>query len=105
MSFSLRAARAVPRVSIAARQLRAFTATSVRPLKESDIDNPSSDKEKHKQDQLSKQKDGKNHWKPELASDSEEAVAADRHEHDDHSQEGIKELQKKTEKHAEEKHK
>ena len=31
--------------------------------------------EKHKQDQLQKQKEGKGHWKPELASDSEEAVS------------------------------
>ncbi|QSZ36272.1 hypothetical protein DSL72_007398 [Monilinia vaccinii-corymbosi] len=61
--------------------------------------------ERHKQDQLAKQKEGKNHWKPELASDSEEAVAADRHEHSDHSEKGIKELQKKTQGHAEEKHK
>jgi hypothetical protein len=30
--------------------------------------------EKHKQDQLKKQKEGKGHWKPELASNSEEAV-------------------------------
>jgi hypothetical protein len=31
--------------------------------------------ERHKQDQLQKQKDGKGHWKPELASNSEEAVS------------------------------
>ncbi|RYC65273.1 hypothetical protein CHU98_g921 [Xylaria longipes] len=36
------------------------------------------DPEKHKQDLLSKHKSGKGHWKPELASDSEEAVKADR---------------------------
>lgn len=30
--------------------------------------------EKHKQDQLNKVKEGNNHWKPELASNSEEAV-------------------------------
>jgi hypothetical protein len=30
--------------------------------------------ERHKQDLLKKQKEGKGHWKPELASDSEEAV-------------------------------
>ena len=30
--------------------------------------------EEHKQDQLKKQKEGKGHWKPELASNSEEAV-------------------------------
>ena len=38
------------------------------------------DPEKHKQDLLTKQKQGKGHWKPELASDSEEAVKADRSE-------------------------
>lgn len=44
---------------------------------QSDTDNPdqASDNERHKQDQLQKQKDGKGHWKPELASDSEEAVS------------------------------
>jgi len=98
--------------SVAARpamttRVRPFTASSVRVLKESNTDRPdlAGENEKHKQDQLRKQKEGKGHWKPELASDSEEAVAADRHEHNDHSEEGIKELQKKTEKHAEEKHK
>jgi hypothetical protein len=40
------------------------------------IDNPeqNDDPEKHKQDLLKKQKEGKGHWKPELASNSEEAV-------------------------------
>ena len=33
---------------------------------------------RHKTDSLEKQKQGKGHWKPELASDSEEAVKADR---------------------------
>ncbi|KAI9744948.1 MAG: hypothetical protein M1818_001875 [Claussenomyces sp. TS43310] len=70
-----------------------------------DTDNLGEQNEKHKQDQLQKQKKGEGHWKPELASDSEEAVAADRHEHSDHSQDGIKELQRKTKDHAEEKHK
>jgi hypothetical protein len=61
--------------------------------------------EHHKQDQLKKQKEGKGEWKPELASSSEEALAADRHEHSDHSEKGLKELQEKTAKHAEEKQK
>ena len=34
--------------------------------------------EKHKRDSLENQKQGKGFWKPELASDSEEAVKADR---------------------------
>ena len=61
--------------------------------------------EKHKDDQLKKQKEGRGHWKAELASNSEEAVAADRSDHSDHSEKGIKDLQDKTAKHAEEKHK
>jgi len=46
-------------------------------LKESDRHNPdqAESNERHKQDQLQKQKEGKGHWKPELASDSEEAVS------------------------------
>jgi hypothetical protein len=34
--------------------------------------------EKHKQDSLDKQRKGQGQWKPELASDSEEAIKADR---------------------------
>ncbi|PNY25620.1 Uncharacterized protein TCAP_04443, partial [Tolypocladium capitatum] len=36
------------------------------------------DLDRHKQDSLAKQRRGAGHWKPELASDSEEAVRADR---------------------------
>jgi hypothetical protein len=39
-----------------------------------DIDDQGTANEHHKQDQLKKQKEGKGHWKPELASNSEEAV-------------------------------
>ena len=39
--------------------------------------------ETHKQDQLRRQKEGRNFWKPELASESEANVAADRREHRD----------------------
>lgn len=39
-----------------------------------DSSESAAENEKHKQDQLSKSKDGNNHWKPELASNSEEAV-------------------------------
>ncbi|KAF7858829.1 hypothetical protein EAF04_008871 [Stromatinia cepivora] len=107
MSFFLRQSiRAARPVSIAVPARRTFANSSVRALKESNKDTPetAAEYEKHKQDQLTKQKEGKNHWQAELASNSEEAVAADRHEHSDHSPEGIKELQKKTERHAEEKH-
>jgi len=77
--------------------------SSVRALKEDDrhTEDQAENNEKHKQDNLKKQKEGKGHWKPELASNSEEAVAADR-QAGDHT---LDELQKKTAKHAEEKHK
>lgn len=74
-------------------------------MKKTDDPAQADNNEKHKQDSISKSKEGKGHWKPELASDSEEAVAADRHEHADHSDAGLKGLQEKTKKHAEEKHK
>jgi len=76
----------------------------VRALKEGDRDSPdlAEQNEKHKQDQLKKQKEGKGHWKPELASNSEESVAADRSHKDGES---IDDLQKKTADHAEKKHK
>jgi len=72
-------------------------------LKENDRDTPdlAEQNERHKQDQLQKQKEGKGHWKPELASNSEESVAADR----SHKGESIEELQEKTVDHAEKKHK
>ncbi|KAK2607718.1 hypothetical protein N8I77_006379 [Diaporthe amygdali] len=77
---------------------RSFAVSSVNRIKESSGD--VKDYEKHKQDSLSKQKDGKGHWKPELASDGEEAVKADRTPHED-----ISKLQERTKKHAEEKSK
>lgn len=82
---------------------KGFMSSSVRALKETDNHNPDVAKnyEHHKQDQLKKQKEGKGHWKPELASDSEEAINADRH----HKGESMEELQHKTAKHAEEKQK
>lgn len=55
----------------------------------------STTQEKHKQDLLSKQKAGKGEWKRELASDSEEAVRAER------DPAGIEELQKRTKDEAE----
>ncbi|KAK0673440.1 hypothetical protein QBC41DRAFT_311527 [Cercophora samala] len=56
----------------------------------------------HKQDSLSKQKSGKGHWKPELASNSEEAIKADRNASSPTSSSSIKDLQEKTKKAAEE---
>ncbi|KAL8902711.1 MAG: hypothetical protein Q9207_004443 [Kuettlingeria erythrocarpa] len=51
--------------------------------------------EKHKDDQLKKQQDGKGHWKKELASNSESAVKADRDEVPD-VDEDISKLQEQT---------
>ncbi|KAI2617430.1 hypothetical protein GGR54DRAFT_206939 [Hypoxylon sp. NC1633] len=79
---------------------RTFTSSSASlSYKESNHGSESHDAEKHKQDLLTKQKAGKGHWKPELASDSEEAVKADRH-HD--SKEDISALQERTKASAEE---
>ncbi|GAO14925.1 hypothetical protein UVI_02007630 [Ustilaginoidea virens] len=55
------------------------------------------DYEKHKKDSLDKQKKGSGHWKPELASDSEEAVRADRS-----SEEDVAAMQERTKRAAEE---
>ncbi|RFU31386.1 hypothetical protein B7463_g4946, partial [Scytalidium lignicola] len=89
---------------------RTFIASNIRALKESDRDtnDKAIDYDKHKQDLLKKQKEGKGHWKSELGSNSEEAVKADRSHvggKDGHSQEAIKELQNRTAGHAEKKHK
>jgi hypothetical protein len=61
---------------LAASPARTFTISSVRALKETDRDSPdlAEKNEMHKQDSTQKAKAGKGHWKPELASDSEEAV-------------------------------
>ncbi|KAB2577494.1 putative mitochondrial carrier protein pet8 protein [Lasiodiplodia theobromae] len=58
--------------------------------------------EEHKQDLLKKSKEGKGHWKDELASDSESIIKADRGEIEA-SQETIEKLQKETEKLAQKK--
>ncbi|CCF47541.1 hypothetical protein CH063_04194 [Colletotrichum higginsianum] len=81
---------------------RGFSISTTRTagLKESSGHADSETHEKHKQDSLSKQKQGKGHWKSELASDSEEAIRADRTEAAD-----PKTLQEKTKGHAEEKNK
>ncbi|KAL1879108.1 hypothetical protein VTK73DRAFT_7332 [Phialemonium thermophilum] len=58
---------------------RSFSVSSSFALKESMSKDPKPEEfDKHKQDSLSKQKQGKGHWKPELASESEESVKADR---------------------------
>ncbi|KAK1639352.1 hypothetical protein BDP81DRAFT_420814 [Colletotrichum phormii] len=70
---------------------RGISTTRTQGLKESSGHTDGETHEKHKQDSLSKQKQGKGHWKPELASDSEEAIKADRDESID-----PKKLQEKT---------
>lgn len=62
------------------------------PCTETDVDY-----DKHKRDSLAKQKQGSGHWKPELASDSEAAIRADRSGPED-----LKELQERTKHSAEE---
>ncbi|KAH7388686.1 hypothetical protein BKA66DRAFT_460504 [Pyrenochaeta sp. MPI-SDFR-AT-0127] len=54
--------------------------------------------ERKKQDNLSKQKEGKGHWEEGLASDSESAVKADRSETGTNTQEQIKKLQEEAKK-------
>lgn len=62
--------------------------------------------EKHKQDSLKKAKSGKGHWKPELASNSEESIKADRAaawgESTESREEHIRRLQERTKAAAEE---
>ncbi|KAI1201569.1 hypothetical protein F5X97DRAFT_25176 [Nemania serpens] len=79
LSTTLRpAARAAAsRQPIPAMTQRSFTSSTLA-LKHKESMGEGYDPEKHKQDGLSKQKSGKGHWKPELASDSEEAIKADR---------------------------
>jgi len=57
-----------------------------------DAQGRSDEVEHHKQDQLQKQKEGKGHWKDELASNSESIIKADRGEVEA-SDETIKKLQ------------
>ncbi|KAF2145649.1 uncharacterized protein K452DRAFT_284012 [Aplosporella prunicola CBS 121167] len=90
----------VARPAVFSAQRRGFQASALRPVgKESALhhDARGEEAEAHKQDQLKKQKQGKGHWKDELASDSESIVKADRGEVEA-SESTIKELQKETEK-------
>lgn len=75
-------------------------------LKESSHKDPDPEaSHRHKQDSLSKQSQGKGHWKPELASDSEESVKADRTTTEGSDQASMKRLQERTKQAAEEKSK
>jgi len=100
-SFLRASSLAVARPALRAPRARAFSTFPRRGLKESDLGNPdrATQSEIAKQDTLKKQKEGKGHWKPELASESEEAVAADRHT-TGKTKESLEELQKRTVQHA-----
>lgn len=60
------------------------------------------DFDRHKQDSLAKQKKGEGHWKPELASVSEEVVKADRMGPREAGEAAMKRLQDQTKQSAEE---
>ncbi|KAK6955022.1 hypothetical protein Daesc_002652 [Daldinia eschscholtzii] len=99
MLFRSAATFATGRQAVVAQ--RTFTTSTANlAYKESSQGSESHDPEKHKQDLLAKQKSGKGHWKPELASDSEEAVKADRHGGD--GSEDVAALQERTKRAAEE---
>ncbi|PNP37956.1 hypothetical protein TGAM01_v210065 [Trichoderma gamsii] len=99
-NLTLRAVAAARQTAICHRGF-AFSATKRLGLKESSTQT-NVDYEHHKKDSLEKQKKGSGHWKPELASDSEEAVKADRASRDSNSAEQIAALQERTKKSAEE---
>ncbi|KAF3025673.1 hypothetical protein G7054_g12208 [Neopestalotiopsis clavispora] len=85
-----------PAAALASRQTiasRTFVSSTVLRHKEDSLHDPESTHEA-----LNKSKNNGKEWKPELASNSEEAVKADRENKDD-----IKTLQEKTKKQAEQK--
>ncbi|PHH78129.1 hypothetical protein CDD83_4006 [Cordyceps sp. RAO-2017] len=75
----------------------ALSTSAGRGLKESSSQTEAADYSKHKADSLAKQRRGAGHWKPELSSDSEEAVKADRA-----GEEDVAVLQERTKRAAEE---
>ncbi|KAL7921557.1 hypothetical protein ACQKWADRAFT_295376 [Trichoderma austrokoningii] len=99
-SLAVRAVAAARQPAICHRAF-AFSATKRLGLKESSTQT-NVDYDLHKKDSLAKQKKGSGHWKPELASDSEEAVRADRASRESHASEQIAALQERTKKSAEE---
>lgn len=81
---------------------RTITQTRGLGLKETASTDPDPETfEKHKQDSLSKQKKGEGHWKPELASNSEESIWADRMSPEEATEEAMKRLQDRTKEAAE----
>ncbi|KAK1242483.1 hypothetical protein MKX08_005295 [Trichoderma sp. CBMAI-0020] len=102
-NLTLRAVAAARQTALCHRGF-AFSATKRLGLKESSTPAKETnvDYDLHKKDSLAKQKKGSGHWKPELASDSEEAVKADRASRDSHASEQIAALQERTKRSAEE---
>ncbi|RDA92601.1 hypothetical protein CP533_0913 [Ophiocordyceps camponoti-saundersi (nom. inval.)] len=94
----------VRRAAMVATRRCGFTTSARFGLKESSSQT-GVDYDQHKQDSLAKQRQGNGHWKPELASDSEEAVKADRGGGGGarRGKEDIARLQEQTKKMAEEK--
>ncbi|KAL8409422.1 hypothetical protein RB594_007741 [Gaeumannomyces avenae] len=81
---------------------RGLATTSRLAHKETSHNDESHDVHRHKDDLINKHKQGKAHWKAELASNSEEAVKADREGgKDQHTKEHIQSLQERTKHHAE----
>ncbi|KAK4465911.1 hypothetical protein QBC42DRAFT_260064 [Cladorrhinum samala] len=73
-----------------------FSQTAMASLKESNSADPNPDEyERHKHDSINKAKSGQGQWKPELASNSEENIRADRLHHGS-SKEDMKKLQEET---------
>ncbi|RCI12568.1 hypothetical protein L249_0339 [Ophiocordyceps polyrhachis-furcata BCC 54312] len=96
--------QAVRRAAMVTTRRCGFTTSTRFGLKESSSQTDV-DYDQHKQDSLAKQRQGNAHWKPELASDSEEAVKADRAGGHGarRGKEDISRLQEQTKKMAEEK--
>ncbi|KAI1815758.1 hypothetical protein GGS20DRAFT_541880 [Poronia punctata] len=97
------ALRPATTLAVSRQAARNFGGSAIS-MKQKESSDESYDPEKHKQDLLAKQKEGKGHWKPELASESEEAVKADR-SHGSHGKEDINQLQQRTKSSAEDKSK
>ncbi|KAK4118712.1 hypothetical protein N657DRAFT_637831 [Parathielavia appendiculata] len=88
-------------ISLTAR--RSLTQTTRAMIKENASTDPDPEAmDRHKQDSVSKAKKGEGHWKPELASVSEESVKADRAATGDSSDAAMRRLQEQTKAHAEE---
>ncbi|KAK4098221.1 hypothetical protein N658DRAFT_432462 [Parathielavia hyrcaniae] len=102
LNTTVRALRPSP-ISLTAR--RSLTQTRRALIKENASTDPDPEAmDRHKQDSVTKAKKGEGHWKPELASVSEESVKADRAASSppDASESAMRRLQEQTKAHAEE---